>query len=74
MVKAYIFITTLGAHQIVENLKKIEGVKESFNIIGTYDLLIIVEAPSTSKLNQIITDAVRQVDGIQKTMTMVALN
>jgi DNA-binding Lrp family transcriptional regulator len=55
---AYILINTkIGAEQEVLNaLKKTEGVQEAFGLLGVYDIIARVKADTTDRLTQIISD------------------
>ncbi len=73
MIKAYVFIVTNDEDQTLDRVKAIEGVKEAHIVYGTYNVLLILEAPGGKKLKEIVTKAIRHIDGILSTMTTIAL-
>ncbi|RMG37778.1 MAG: Lrp/AsnC family transcriptional regulator [Methanobacteriota archaeon] len=73
MVKAYVFITTSDEDQTMEKVRAIPGVKEAHIVYGTYNILLIVEAKTSRELKELITKAIRHIDGILNTMTTIVL-
>ena len=72
MAKAYVVMTCeLGSEtNVIESLKKIEGVKEAHGILGLYDLIAHIELDSEKEIQETITKIVRKIPKIQSTMTM----
>jgi len=61
----------LGAEtNVIESLKKIEGVKEAHGILGLYDLIVHIELDSEKEIQDTITKIVRKIPKIKSTMTM----
>ncbi len=73
MIRAYVFITTSDEDQTMEKVRQMPGVKEAHIVYGTYNILLIVEAENSSELKNLITKAIRHIDGIVNTMTTIAL-
>ena len=59
--------------EVLEALKKIEGVKEAEMIYGLYDIIAKVEGDSVSSLKRIITERIRVVNNVSTTTTMMAI-
>ena len=72
MTKAYVVMTCeLGSEtNIIESLKKIEGVKEAHGILGLYDLIAHIELDSEKEIRETITKIIRKIPKIKSTMTM----
>jgi len=72
MAKAYVVMTCdLGSEtNVIESLKKIEGVKEAHGILGLYDLIVHIELDSEKEIQDTITKIVRKIPKIKSTMTM----
>ncbi len=58
MPTAFVLLNTeIGAQtDVLKNLRKIEGVQEAFNILGSYDVIARVKADTTDKLTKIIME------------------
>ncbi len=55
--------------EVLETLINIEGVIEAHFLYGPYDAFVMIEGENTTVLHDIIIDNIRQVDGINSTMT-----
>ena len=55
---------------VIESLKKIDGVKEVHGILGLYDLIAHVELDSEKKIQDTVTKVIRKIPKIKSTMTM----
>ena len=60
MVKAYLLVNTErgSESQVLEALKKVEGVEKAHNLIGVYDIIASIKSDSMDKLKIIITKIV----------------
>lgn len=58
---------------VAEQIKKIEGVRDTVILAGGMDILIKVLARDIDNLNEIVTEKLRNVDGVDKTQTMITL-
>lgn len=78
---AYILITVnqsmlgkkISQHNIGKKLKLFEEVESADIVAGGTDMIIKVRAESMPKLNEFITEKLRNVDGIDKTQTLMVL-
>jgi len=56
---------------VLRALKEIDGVKEAYNLYGTYDIIVKIEAEKMGELTEIVTWRIRKIDGVRSTLTMV---
>ena len=75
MPMAYVLITTeTGAvESILESLKKMEHVKETYMVYGVYDIIATVKAETMDKLKEIVTWDLRSLDKVRSTLTMIVI-
>ncbi len=73
MPMAYVLLTTeSGAvKSVIDELKKIESVKETYMVYGVYDIIALVEAETMDKLKEIVTWNLRSLDKVRSTLTMI---
>lgn len=62
-----------GEQQILDQLKEIEGVKETHTVYGVYDIIVKLEADSLEKVNEVLRGKLRKLDKVRSTLTMVAV-
>ena len=55
--------------EVLEEVKKINGVSEAHFLYGPYDAYAMIEAADSAKLQNIVIDTIRQIEGIRSTMT-----
>ena len=72
MAIAYVLINCeLGVEEfVISELKEIETVREVRGVLGTYDILVKLEAGSLDEINKTVTLKIRKVDKIRFTMTL----
>ena len=58
-------------NQVLDELKRIENVKEACLTYGAYDVVAKVEAETREKLEEVITGKVRRLNSIRSTLTMM---
>ncbi len=75
MAMAFVLINTeTGSEQeVLDELRKIDAVKESYLVYGVYDIVAKVGADTMDKLKEIITWTVRRVDKVRATLTMIII-
>jgi DNA-binding Lrp family transcriptional regulator len=59
--------------EVLDELKKIEHVKEACLTYGAYDIVAEVETETREKLEEIITGKVRRLGGIRSTLTLMVV-
>ena len=75
MPMAYVLITTeSGAvDSVIEVLKKMDSVKETYIVYGVYDIVATVKAETMYKLREIVTWNLRSLDKVRSTLTMIVV-
>jgi DNA-binding Lrp family transcriptional regulator len=73
MLTAYVLINTeIGSElDVLEKLKKIEGVEEAHNLWGVYDIIASVKADTLDKLTFIITKKLAEIGNVNAKLTML---
>lgn len=73
MPAAYVLLNTeIGAGaEVVEALKKLEGVESAFNLWGVYDVIASVKAESMDGLSDIINRQIEKIEKIHSKLTMI---
>jgi len=59
--------------EVLNELKKIEGVKEAYSVYGVYDIVAKVRADSMDKLKDIVTWRIRRLNKVRSTLTMIVI-
>ena len=59
-------------NEVAEGLVELEGVSEVYSVGGRYDLIAIIRVKHNDDLADVVTEHIRQIEGIQKTETMLA--
>ncbi len=57
-------------HDLLLQLKKIEGVKDVTITYGDYDLVVETETENESKMNELISAKIRKLEKIRSTVTL----
>jgi len=75
LAKAFVLINaeTGSEKEVVEKVRSLKYVKEAYFVFGVYDVIAVVEGPSIDDLRATIHNAMRQVEGIRSTVTMVVI-
>lgn len=75
LAKAFVLINaeTGSEQEVVEKVKAMKNVIEAYFVFGVYDVIAVVEAPNIDELRSTIHTAMRQVEGIRSTCTMVVI-
>ncbi len=73
MPTAYVLLTTeIGAESdVIEALKKVEGVEEAHYLWGVYDIIASIKADTMYKLTQIVTEKIQNIGKITSKLTMI---
>jgi DNA-binding Lrp family transcriptional regulator len=72
---AFVMITAeIGREgEVLNELKKIEHVKEASLTYGVYDIVAKIEAETWDKLKEIMTSKARRLTGVRSTLTMIVM-
>jgi DNA-binding Lrp family transcriptional regulator len=75
MPKAFVLMNAeLGSEDsIVSELRRLEGVKEVYQVYGVYDIVAQVESDTMEKVKEIITWKLRKLNGVKSTLTMIVM-
>jgi DNA-binding Lrp family transcriptional regulator len=75
MASAFVLINTeIGSEsEVLDQLKKIDSVEESYMVYGVYDVVAKVSADTMEKLKEIVTWKVRRLDKVRATLTMIII-
>jgi DNA-binding Lrp family transcriptional regulator len=75
MALAFVLLNTETGTEngVLEELKKIEAVKEAYVVYGVYDVVAKVGADTMEKLKEIVTWKVRRLDKVRSTLTMIII-
>ena len=57
--------------EVVDQLRKIEGVSEAYTVYGAYDIVVKVEAATQENIKGIVFSKIRMLDYIRSTLTLV---
>ena len=73
MIVAYILVKIEAGKdkEILEEVKKLSGVKQTALTYGTYDLHVEVSFDTMEELDKFIFDGIRKVPGVKETVTLV---
>ena len=72
MARAYVLMNcALGSEKnVLDVLRKLEGVKEAHGTLGLYDIVVQIESDSEEKIQEIVTAKIRKMPNIHSTMTL----
>lgn len=72
MEKAYVLVSCeIGTeHDLLLQLRKIDGVKDVTITYGDYDLIVEAETENESKMNELIASKIRKLEKIRSTVTL----
>ena len=75
MPTAFVMINTeIGSEkEVLDEIRKIDAVKESYITYGVYDIVAKVSADTMDKLKEIVTWNVRRLDKVRATLTMIII-
>jgi DNA-binding Lrp family transcriptional regulator len=75
MPKAFVLINVESGTEgeVISELKKIEGVEESYFSYGVYDIIAKIKADSMEKLKDMVTKKVRTLGKVRSTLTLIMM-
>ncbi|HZD55309.1 MAG TPA: Lrp/AsnC ligand binding domain-containing protein [Anaerolineales bacterium] len=73
--KAYILINirTGEIHEVVRQLRRLDGVIEANMTFGPYDAIAVVEARDVNHLGDILATAIQPIPGVRETLTCLSV-
>lgn len=74
-IRAHLMVTVSPklVGQVVKALEKLMEVRTVHSVSGTFDMIVIVEAPSVSELDSVI-DRIGALEGVERTMSSIILS
>jgi len=75
-VSAYILIQTeVGkASQVVEEIRRLDGIVEADDVTGPYDVIVKAQADTMDELGKMVVSQIQLVEGITRTLTCPVVN
>jgi DNA-binding Lrp family transcriptional regulator len=75
MPKAFVLINVESGseEEVLEQIKKIEGVEEAYFSYGVYDIITKIAADSMEKLRETVTRKVRTIGRVRSTLTLIMM-
>jgi DNA-binding Lrp family transcriptional regulator len=75
MPKAFVLINVESSseEEVLEQIKKIEGVEEAYYSYGVYDIITKIAADSMEKLRETVTRKVRTIGRVRSTLTLIMM-
>ena len=73
---AYVLVQSTIGHEmeVLNNLLKLDLVKEAKGTFGYYDILVKIEAESEKEIEKIITKIIRKVKNVNTTTTLSVIS
>jgi DNA-binding Lrp family transcriptional regulator len=75
MERAYVLINCDTGHEnsIIEQLKKINDIKEVHGTLGVYDIIAEIESEESKKLKEAIIGDIRKLSHVKSTLTLMGV-
>jgi DNA-binding Lrp family transcriptional regulator len=75
MAVGYVLITTRPAKEmtVYDQLRKCREVCEVHPLFGEYDIIAKIDTENTNEVGVIVTDKIRQIEGIKDTKTLLGI-
>ncbi|MGI0065958.1 MAG: Lrp/AsnC ligand binding domain-containing protein [Nitrosotalea sp.] len=72
---SFVLVKSKMGHEmdVMNDILKIDGVKEAKGPFGQYDIFVKVQAPTRPELDKIVTKKIRMVQNVLSTTTLPAL-
>ena len=73
--KAFILIETVVGRnkEVVNTLKKLEGIATVDIVTGPYDVIAIIEGETLNDIGDLVTTKIHPITGISRTVTCLAI-
>jgi DNA-binding Lrp family transcriptional regulator len=65
------FVKVGKEDETFQQLRKIQGVSEIFQIFGSYEIILKIEAENTKRLAEIVANKIRKIDTVHSTVTSI---
>jgi len=62
-----------GEEEVLQEIKKVEGVQEAYTVYGVYDIVAKIEAETMDKLKEVVTWRIRRINKVRSTLTMIVI-
>ena len=62
-----------GEEEVLEEIKKVEGVEEAHTVYGVYDIIAKIKAETMDKLKEVVTWHIRRINKVRSTLTMIVV-
>lgn len=62
-----------GEEEVLQEITKVEGVKEAYTVYGVYDIIVKIGAETMDKLKEIVTWNIRRINKVRSTLTMIVV-
>jgi len=74
-IKAYVLVVSDPGKTkgVLEVIRRIEGVTETHEVMGPYDIVAEIEVDNLTDVPAILGDKIRKIAGIQSTTSLVTL-
>jgi DNA-binding Lrp family transcriptional regulator len=75
MPRAFVLINVESGSEdeVLNELKKIEGVEEAYFSYGVYDLITKIKADTMEKLKEMVTRQIRALTKVRSTLTLIMM-
>jgi DNA-binding Lrp family transcriptional regulator len=75
MPRAFVLINVESGSEddVLQELKKVEGVEESYFSYGVYDIITKINADTMDKLKELVTRRVRTLSKVRSTLTLIIM-
>ena len=75
MPKAFVLINVESGseEEVLDLIRKIEGVEDAYYSYGVYDIITKVKAETMEKLRETVTQKVRTIGRVRSTLTLIMM-
>ena len=75
MPKAYVLINVESGseEEVLEQIKKIEGVDEAYYSYGVYDIIAKIKAETMANLRETVSHKMRAIPKVRSTLTLIMM-
>ena len=68
-----IFVESRRFDEVVEELRRTQGIKMVYEVTGEFDIIVLVESDGTEGLRAILKDRIMKIHGVRSTVTDVVM-